>query len=90
LQIDIQRIAKFAALKVEKDEAKQFVSIMKEILTKISNDLSEIKISDSNNEFEILMQLRHDEVLPSMDRESILSNAPSTYAGCFAVPKILE
>ena len=36
------------------------------------------------------MQLRKDEVKPSMKRDEILKNAPQMQAGCVVVPKTVE
>lgn len=34
--------------------------------------------------------LRDDVVMPSLDSDTLFSNAPEKHAGCFTVPKIVE
>ena len=36
------------------------------------------------------MQLRQDEIRPSLKRDQLLQNAPQTQAGCVVVPKVVE
>ncbi len=85
---DIQHIAKLARLKVSQEEAAQFEQEMSGIVEMVEH----LPAIDGALEVSVdnAMQLREDEVRPSMEREAILANAPSQEAGCFLVPKIVE
>ncbi|MBQ4100124.1 MAG: aspartyl/glutamyl-tRNA amidotransferase subunit C [Oscillospiraceae bacterium] len=59
------------------------IVLMVENLPEITDET--ITLDKSNQ-----MQLRKDEVKPSLRREEIVKNAPSTEAGCFVVPRVLD
>lgn len=88
MQIDIRHIAKLSRLQIEDDQVERFQQQMQEIiqmverLPELDGDLS----VDPNNR----MELRPDEIIPSLRRELLLANAPEVAAGCVAVPQTME
>ena len=86
--INIKHIAKLAKLKLEDDKIEKFEEQMQNIITMIEN-LPEMEGSleiDPNNR----MELRKDEILPSLRRDAILANAPHVVGGCVVVPHTME
>lgn len=88
MQIDIMHIAKLARLKIEDDKVEQFQRQMGDIVALVERmpDMEGSLSVDPANR----MELRHDEVQPSLRRELLLANAPEVAAGCVAVPKTME
>lgn len=86
MNIDVRHIAKLACLKVEEDELVKIQQDMQSLITMVErlpeiNDESVIEIKNA-------MVLRGDEAsVCSISKEELLSNAPETESGCFAVPK---
>lgn len=88
-KIDIRHIAKLARLHVEDGEIAKFEKEMNEIVGMIEHlpDFGKAELVIDRND---AMELREDEVKPSLPRAEILKNAPKTEAGCVVVPKIVE
>lgn len=89
MNIDVERIAKLAMLEFTPDQIQELEKEFEGILTLIENlpDLSgdKIELNEEN-----IMQLRKDEVLPSLPRQALLENVPHSIAGCVVVPKTLD
>ena len=89
MNIDIKHIAKLSRLRIEEGDMEKFQTEMQNIIQMVENlpDVSDQSLGvDRNN----AMELRRDEILPSMRRDVILQNAPKTAAGCVVVPKTVE
>ncbi|MEG1686310.1 MAG: Asp-tRNA(Asn)/Glu-tRNA(Gln) amidotransferase subunit GatC [Angelakisella sp.] len=88
MQIDIKHIATLSRLKLEEEQVEKFqrqmqdIVNMVELLPALDGELS----VDPNNR----MELRPDEIRPSLRREVVLAGAPEVAAGCVAVPQTME
>ncbi|MEG0854118.1 MAG: Asp-tRNA(Asn)/Glu-tRNA(Gln) amidotransferase subunit GatC [Angelakisella sp.] len=88
MQIDIKHIAKLSRLKLEDSQVEKFQKQMQDIV-----DMVEL-LPDTDGSLAIdpanRMELRKDEIMPSLRRDALLANAPEVAAGCVAVPKTNE
>ena len=89
LNIDIRHIAKLARLTIEEDRMEKFEKDMADIVAMVE------KLPAVENQSLALdpadrMELRRDEIKPSLRREAVLQNAPKTAAGCIVVPKTVD
>ena len=89
MEIDIKKLAKLSRLKIEENQIAGFEKDMAGIIGMVEN-LPEITGKSSGLDRENPMELRKDEVKPSMKRDLILANAPETRSGCLLVPKTVE
>ena len=89
MQIDIQHIAKLSRLSIEKEKVEKFQKEMENIVAMCEKlppmDGDYTSVDPSNP-----MQLRQDEIRPSLKRDQLLQYAPQTQAGCVVVPKVVE
>ena len=86
MNIDIRHIAKLARLTIEEDRMEKFEKDMADIVAMVE------KLPAVENQSLALdpadrMELRRDEIKPSLRREAVLQNAPKTAGGCIVVPK---
>lgn len=89
MNIDIKHIARLSRLHIEEGDVGKFQQEMQDIIQMVERlpDVSGQSLGvDRNN----AMELRRDEIRPSMGREELLQNAPKTAAGCVVVPKTVE
>lgn len=89
MNIDIKHIAKLSRLHIEESDVEKFQKEMQDIIQMVERlpDVSDQSLGvDRSN----AMELRKDDIRPSMRREEILQNAPKTAAGCVVVPKTVE
>lgn len=88
MQIDIKHIAKLSRLKLEDDRIEKFQKQMQDIVSMVE------LLPDTDGALELdpanRMELRNDEIRPSLPRDALLANAPDLAAGCVAVPKVSE
>ena len=89
MQIDIAHIARLSRLAIEEDKLPKFQSQMESIITMVEQ-LPPMEDAGIGLDPVHPMQLRKDEVKPSMKRDEILKNAPQMQAGCVVVPKTVE
>lgn len=54
------------------------------------NELNTQGVEPLSHSFPVTNVFHEDEVIPSMDREALLANAPNQKDGCFQVPKTVE
>ena len=88
----VLHVAKLARLNLTEEETAHMLKDMEAIIN-FADQLNAVDMSAvSPTAFIIPNQnvFRDDEVVPSMDREMILKNAPRSEGGCFSVPKIVE
>lgn len=89
MNIDIQHIAKLSRLSIGEDKLEKFqremenIVAMVEKLPAVENQTLAVDPADR-------MELRKDEIRPSLRREVVLQNAPKSVAGCIVVPKTVE
>ena len=89
MNIDIRHIAKLSRLSIGEDQVERFqremenIVAMVEKLPVVENQTLGVDPADG-------MELRRDEIRPSLRREVVLQNAPQSAAGCIVVPKTVE
>lgn len=89
MNIDIRHIAKLSRLSIGEDQVERFqremenIVAMVERLPAVENQTLGVDPADG-------MELRRDEIRPSLRREVVLQNAPKAVAGCIVVPKTVE
>lgn len=89
MNIDIRHIAKLSRLSIEEEKLEKFqremenIVAMVEKLPAVENQTLAVDPADR-------MELRKDEIRPSLRREMVLANAPQSTAGCIVVPKTVE
>lgn len=89
---DVEHVAKLARLKFNDQEKEKFTHELNDIL-KYVEKLSEVDtegVDISISSYPMYNALREDEVQPSMDRKTVLENAPDSGYGYFKVPKVIE
>lgn len=89
---DVEYVAKLARLKFNDQEKEKFTHELNDIL-KYVEKLSEVDtegVDISISSYPMYNALREDEVQPSMDRKTVLENAPDSGYGYFKVPKVIE
>lgn len=89
MEIDVRRIAELSKLELKEEEVPVFQKKMQDLVNMVEQmpELDQVEIPlDAKN----AMELRLDEIKPSLRREELLKNAPQVEAGCFVVPKVME
>ena len=89
MNIDIQHIAKLSRLSIEGDKLEKFQREMENIVTMVEK-LPDLENQTLGVDPADRMELRRDEIRPSLRREVVLQNAPQSAAGCIVVPKTVE
>lgn len=89
---EIIHIAKLASLNLTEDEIEKYAKDMTDILefAEIVNNLDTNEIKETvgiNGEYNVF---RKDEIKPSMDRDELLKNSPSSEDGMFRIPKVIQ
>lgn len=88
-EIDVQHLAKLSRLRFDETSAAKMAHDMRGIVGMVAKlpDFAETRLTLDVND---RMELRKDEIGPSLEREQVLQNAPKTEAGCVVVPKTVE
>lgn len=89
MKIDVRHIAKLARIRIDEDKLDQFEKDMNSVISIAERfpEIDDLTLPEAEN----AMLLREDKVAASeLTREELLSNAPETRSGCFAVPKTVE
>lgn len=89
---DVVYVADLARLEFNDDQLKTYGEQLTNILDYAEklNELDTSNIVPTAHVLPINNVLRADVVMPSLDREQALQNAPSQEDGCFKVPKVIE
>ena len=88
----VEHISELARLDFGQEEKGLFSQQLNSILLYMEK-LAELDTTDvppTYHAISISNVLREDKVIPSYEREEILSNAPDKDRGCFKVPRIIE
>ncbi len=89
MNIDIQHIAKLSRLSIPAEKVEKFQRDMENIVAMVEKlpavEGQTLAVDPANR-----MELRKDEIRPSLRREVVLQNAPKAVAGCIVVPKTVE
>jgi aspartyl-tRNA(Asn)/glutamyl-tRNA(Gln) amidotransferase subunit C len=88
----IQYVAKLARLNMSDEESIKMMHDMEGILEHVEklNELDTSEVEPISHVMPVYNVYREDVVMPSLDRDKILANAPTTESGCFKVPKVVE
>lgn len=89
MNIDIRHIAKLSRLSIEEDKLERFQREMENIVAMVER-LPAVEDQTLAVDPADRMELRRDEIRPSLRREALLRNAPQSAAGCIVVPKTVE
>lgn len=89
---EIIHIAKLASLNLSEAEIEMYAKDMTEILdfANMINSVNTDEIKETIAANENYNVFRKDEVIPSMDRDVLLQNAPSKDDGMFRIPKVIN
>lgn len=89
---DVYYTASLARLKFSSEEFEAFLKDLNNILLYFEklNELDTTGITPTANVIDLKNRFREDEVKPSLDRKTALSNAASLKDGYFKVPRIIE
>lgn len=88
---DVAKVAKLARLILSSEELDQFTEQLGQILEH-ANDMSSLDLDGvvaTAHPFGLINVVRDDVVVASLDRDSVLSQAPDAQDGRFAVPRIM-
>lgn len=88
----IDYISVLARLKLPEQRAHELKKDLEGIISyiEILNELDTTNEEPLSHAFKDVNCFREDIIIPSMDRELLLSNAPQKKDGCFQVPKTVE
>ncbi|GKT08261.1 Asp-tRNA(Asn)/Glu-tRNA(Gln) amidotransferase subunit GatC [Desulforhabdus sp. TSK] len=88
---EVRHVAQLARLELSEEEEKQMTAKMNQVLTYMEklNSLDTSRVPHMTHAIQLQNVFRPDEVLPSMDREQILANAPECDGVSFLVPKVI-
>ncbi len=89
MKIDVEHIAHLSKLSFNEEEKAKMEKELGSIIELVEN-LPDVKGNLNGAEIENRMDLREDEIMPSMKREDLLKNAPEVKAGCLVVPQTVE
>lgn len=89
---DVLYVAGLARLEFNQEELEKYAQQLTEILEYAEklNTLDTDNVSPTAHVLPVSNVLREDIIIPSLDREKVLQNAPEQEAGCFKVPKVIE
>ena len=89
---EIIHIAKLASLNLSEEEIEGYAKDMTEILgfADMINSVNTDEIKETIAANENYNVFRKDEVIPSIDRDVLLQNAPSKDEGMFRIPKVIN
>ncbi len=88
----VEHVANLARLNLTDEEKEQMTKDMEAIIEFADqiNGLDIENVAPTAHIIPINNVFRVDEVVPSMERDLLLSNAPNQENGCFSVPKVVE
>lgn len=88
----VEHVAHLARLSLSEDEIEGMTKDM-EVILEFADQINQVEFEDVNATAHVMAinnVFRKDELGASMDRETLLSNAPSQDRGCYSVPKVVE
>ena len=88
---DVAHVAKLARLELSDDEIDLFTGQLAKVLVH-AQDVESLDVADvppTMHPYPLANVLRADVALPSLDRDEVLAQAPSTESGMFRVPPVL-
>lgn len=91
-KMDVAYVARLARLHLSEDEITTLQSQLDQIVgyVKKIDQLDLSGIEPTSHAWPVQNIFRKDDVMPGIDHESIMTNAPSQISGQFCVPRIIE
>lgn len=91
VEIDIAKVARLARIALSDDELAVYGAQLEDILEHAERvqALPTDGVEPTSHPLPMVNGFRGDEVLPSLERDSFLSQAPDSFEGQFRVPRIL-
>jgi aspartyl-tRNA(Asn)/glutamyl-tRNA(Gln) amidotransferase subunit C len=89
---DIEKVARLSRLTLSEEEKKEMLRELNNFLSyaKRLTELDMTGIEPASHVIPVHNVFREDEVKPSMERDTLLKNAPDKEDGAFKVPKVIE
>jgi aspartyl-tRNA(Asn)/glutamyl-tRNA(Gln) amidotransferase subunit C len=89
---EVEHVARLARLELSEDEKEEFTGQLNDILAFVEklNTLDTSNIEPTAHAIPVANVFRPDQVVPSLDPELALANAPDRIGDFFKVPKTLE
>ena len=89
---EIVHIAKLASLNLSESEIERYANDMNEILdfANMINSVNTDEVNETIAANENYNVFRKDEIVQTVDKESLLQNAPSQEDGMFQIPKVIN
>jgi aspartyl-tRNA(Asn)/glutamyl-tRNA(Gln) amidotransferase subunit C len=89
---DVEHVAELARLELTAAEKEQFIAQLNDILTYFEklNELDTSEVEPTSQVIPMSNVFRDDVVQPSLDRGTVLQNAPEESHFFFKVPRIIE
>lgn len=88
----VEHVAHLARLSLTEEEKVSMTKDM-EMILEFADQINQFEFEDVNATAHVIPinnVFREDVMQPSMDRDKLLANAPSTEKGCISVPKVVE
>lgn len=88
----VKYLEKLGRIRLTPEQENATEKDLQEILSYMEtlNELDTQGVEPLSHSFPVTNVFHEDEVIPSMDREALLANAPNQKDGCFQVPKTVE
>lgn len=89
---EVEHIAKLACLNLSEAEKERYAGDMTEILefANMINSVNTDEVNETIGANENYNVFRKDEIVKTVDKESLLQNAPSQEDGMFQIPKVIN
>lgn len=89
---EVEHIAKLASLNLTEAEKERYANDMTEILefANMINSVNTDAVNETIGANENYNVFRKDEIVQTVDKETLLQNAPSQEDGMFRIPKVIN
>ncbi|MBO5398487.1 MAG: Asp-tRNA(Asn)/Glu-tRNA(Gln) amidotransferase subunit GatC [Clostridia bacterium] len=89
---EVEHIAKLASLNLTEEEKERYANDMTEILefANMINSVNTDEVNETIGANENYNVFRKDEIVQTVDKETLLQNAPSQEDGMFRIPKVIN
>jgi len=89
---DVQYIAGLARIHLDQSESGKLTEDLEKILGYVGKlgDLDLKAVAPTSHAMALKNVFRNDEVRPSLDQKTVLTNAPEQLRGSFKVPQVIE
>lgn len=89
---DVEHVAQLARLSFKEEELERLTKELNSILTHMEQlrQVSTQGVKPTSHAMELFNVFREDEVLPSLETDRVLANAPKRWGESFQVPRVIE